>query len=330
MNKVSIIIPIYNLEKYIIRCIISCISQTYRNIEIIAVDDGSLDNTSLILANIAKTENRLKILTKENGGVSSAREAGITLATGDYLFFLDGDDYLTTDAIELMVKRALESHADIIDGNYAFVDQEGRVKEKVGLKFDILNPEAYLTLILKHQQIYLCFKLIRRSLYMDIMIPEEITLGEDAICYVQLVGNARTIAKCDALIYYYFRRNDSVTMSPAPNDLIMSYKSSEWIFDFMSKKYSAAEVQFELKKFKTLNLILYLKRMKITGQFRSDIKATVKYILQNTSRKRLGLSWPEYSAIEISRINPFLASWYINRVEKAKSFIYKNFVHRFR
>ncbi|OUQ56652.1 hypothetical protein B5E58_10530, partial [Tyzzerella sp. An114] len=93
-KKISVIVPIYNVEKYLNRCVDSIINQTYKNLEIILVDDGSPDNCGKICDEYAKKDNRIKVVHKENGGVSSARNVGLNIATGDYIGFVDGDDWI--------------------------------------------------------------------------------------------------------------------------------------------------------------------------------------------------------------------------------------------
>jgi len=113
MNKISVIIPVYNTENYIKRCIDSVCSQTYGNIEIIAVDDGSTDNSGAVLDELAEKDRRIVVIHKENGGVSSARAEGVYAATGDYIGFVDGDDTIDPDMYEILLKNLLDSNADI-------------------------------------------------------------------------------------------------------------------------------------------------------------------------------------------------------------------------
>ena len=101
--KVSIIVPIYMVEKYLVRCIESIISQTYSNLEIILVDDGSLDDCPQICDEYAKKDNRIKAIHKKNGGLSSARNAGMEVVTGNYILFVDSDDYIKEDMYEILL-----------------------------------------------------------------------------------------------------------------------------------------------------------------------------------------------------------------------------------
>ena len=111
--KVSIIIPVYNVEKYLEKCIKSVLNQTYQNLEIILVDDGSKDKSAIICDEYMVKDNRITVIHKQNGGLSSARNAGIEVATGEAVFFLDSDDYISKECIEKLVKLMKKNSADI-------------------------------------------------------------------------------------------------------------------------------------------------------------------------------------------------------------------------
>ena len=122
--KVSIIIPVYNAEKYLKICLTSCANQTYQNLEIITIDDGSTDNSLSILQDFTK-KHPITIKQQQNSGGSAARNAGLKLATGKYIYFLDADDCLFPNSIELLVTAAENSNADIVIGNYQTIDHNG-------------------------------------------------------------------------------------------------------------------------------------------------------------------------------------------------------------
>ena len=103
---ISIIVPCYNVERYVEQCIRSIMGQSYKNIEIITVDDGSPDNSSQILDKLANEDSRIKVIHKQNAGVSAARNSGLDVATGDYVVFVDGDDYLAPDYVDYMLQLA--------------------------------------------------------------------------------------------------------------------------------------------------------------------------------------------------------------------------------
>lgn len=121
--KVSIIVPIYNVEKYLDRCVQSLIHQTLKNIEIILVDDGSPDNCPAMCDEYAKQDNRIKVVHKKNAGLGMARNSGIEVATGEFVAFVDSDDYVDTSMFELLYKEALKTQADAVFCAYQIHDK---------------------------------------------------------------------------------------------------------------------------------------------------------------------------------------------------------------
>mgnify|MGYP000233519789 FL=1 len=126
--KVSIIIPVYGVEKYISQCLESVINQSYENIEIIVVNDGTKDNSMKIVEEYLLDE-RIKIINKENGGLASARNRGIEEATGEYIYFLDSDDWIEVNTIEVLVEES--NNLDIIYSNFWYFDEKNQKKEKI-------------------------------------------------------------------------------------------------------------------------------------------------------------------------------------------------------
>ena len=125
-NKISIIIPVYNVEKYLKQCIESVMNQTYKQLEIILVDDGSKDMSGSICDEYVKKDDRIKVIHKENGGLSSARNAGIQAATGKYIMFLDSDDFLEEYACEILYNEIESRNLDYVMGNYIYTTSEGK------------------------------------------------------------------------------------------------------------------------------------------------------------------------------------------------------------
>ena len=140
MEKVTIIIPIYNVEKYLREAIESAINQTYKNLEIILVDDGSTDNSGRICDEYISVDERIKVIHKKNGGLSDARNAGLDNCTGEYIMFLDSDDFLEPDAVENMHKEIVEKDADYVIGNYINATEEGEKWEKPVFDLEKYKP----------------------------------------------------------------------------------------------------------------------------------------------------------------------------------------------
>lgn len=124
-KKVSVIVPMYNVQDYLEDCVKSIVNQSYKNLEIILVDDGSPDNCGKMADGYAKEDKRIKVIHKPNGGLSDARNAGMAEATGDYLMFIDSDDMMMPDAINKMMQKILQEDADYVIGNYINCDEDG-------------------------------------------------------------------------------------------------------------------------------------------------------------------------------------------------------------
>ena len=127
---VSVIVPVYNVEKYLEQCVDSVLNQTYRNLEIILVDDGSQDSSREICDTYINVDSRVKVIHQENGGSSSARNAGLVCASGAYVFFLDSDDWLAYNAIEIMLLKALTNNAQMVICDIALIYESDYRKSK--------------------------------------------------------------------------------------------------------------------------------------------------------------------------------------------------------
>ena len=234
--KVSIVVPIYNIEEYLEQCVDSLIKQTYQKLQIILVDDGSTDNSGAICDKYMKTDERVQVIHKANGGLSSSREAGVNAANGQYLMFVDGDDWLDLNTIEKCVKMVLRdttiscvmfSYAKeteiatipmhIMDGDMIFVGDEAkdRVHRRIfGLTSDELNhPERMENVV------SCCMKLYRIDLakagkYFD---TKAVGSCEDGLFNIYALANCEKIAYLDAPYYHYRKREGSLVKSYKPD-----------------------------------------------------------------------------------------------------------------
>ena len=215
---ISIIIPVYKIEKFIDKCIKSIISQTYRNLEIILVDDGSPDKCPSICDKYAKIDNRIKVIHKPNGGLSDARNAGIDICKGDYIGFVDGDDYISENMYEHLLDHCIKCNADMsICGIYAIDEDYSNLS--------IYNPMIYKETILSNIQalnhLFLTFdvnfevawnKLYKRNLFFNkdnIRYPYG-KLHEDTYTTYKLLYYANNIAVFNEPLYYYVQRSGSI------------------------------------------------------------------------------------------------------------------------
>ena len=220
--KITVIIPVYNVEDYIEECIESVINQTYTNLEIILVDDGSTDKSGYICNKFQDRDERIKVIHKLNGGLSDARNAGLKKATGEYVQFIDGDDYIDSDMIETLYNTIEKYDADIAICNH-YVLKNGKVTNNSTGKIFIYNNKEVLKEFLLDTKIraYTWEKLWKKSLFDNIWFPFGRKF-EDIATTPRLFWNANKIVLNDIPKYYYRQREGSI-MSKQCSELRLEY-----------------------------------------------------------------------------------------------------------
>lgn len=210
---VSIIIPVYNIENYIANCLESVLNQSYSQLEIICVDDGSNDSSAQIIRSFAKKDSRVIYVRQDNAGVSAARNKGLDTATGDYVFFLDGDDYLHRQAVEILVDGAVKTGAQMICSDYT-VTKSLDEKNADYSDYDFVQTD-FETLFTKGKTLGKCCfaKLIKTEIAKKVRFFEGVAMGEDG-CYIVLILNENAnVFVADKPLYYYYVRQGSATKS---------------------------------------------------------------------------------------------------------------------
>lgn len=217
MCKVSIIIPAYNIEKYIERSILSCIQQSFKNIEIIVINDASTDNTLQIINKMKVKDNRIKVINKKkNQGCIEARKSGFEIAKGEYIMFVDGDDYIDDiEAIDILYKNAKKKNYDIVCYKFFVEDKSDKVKAWK-TEFIFNDDDNMLDLLFQRKINYsLWSKFIRKEFIKEnrIEFPRNFSYGEDvAFSYSLAMYNPRFII-LNEYLYNYCRRSDSLDSS---------------------------------------------------------------------------------------------------------------------
>lgn len=216
--KISVIVPIYNVEKYLPECIESIIDQTYKNLEIILVDDGSTDNSGEIADSLASKDSRIKVIHKINGGLSDARNVGMEAATGDYLAFIDSDDFLPLNAYEVLVDKAIKEDADYVIGNYINCYEDSTLWER-----PIFDTEKYKTFKLDihdyKDSFFImnssaCNKLYNRKFIERLALKFVVGLpAEDAIFTTYCFIKSKKVFYIPDLVYIYRQRNAGTSIS---------------------------------------------------------------------------------------------------------------------
>ena len=212
-DKVSIIVPVYNVEKYLDECVKSILAQTYSNIEIVLVDDGSKDTSGSMCDEYKKQDNRIVVVHKENGGLSSARNAGMENASGDYYIFVDSDDTISPDMVEEMVKKAKEHDAKIVSSLIS-EEQDKLGKGNTG-KVTVLNTHDALKSIFSDGLVVTSSsgKMYASDLWEDIRFPTDMIFEDFATIY-KVIRKAPKVVSFEDWQYFYRPNPAGITGTP--------------------------------------------------------------------------------------------------------------------
>lgn len=215
-TQVSVIVPVYNVERYLEKCIQSICGQSFADIEVILVDDGSTDASANICDEWAQRDDRIRVIHKENGGLSDARNAGIDAADGQWLMFVDSDDFITMDTIELLYTAAVKKHCEIALCNMVRVYDDGTTEpfyNPVGEQTIWDGVQRFETL----KQPSVCNKIFRTELFEGVRFPKG-KYYEDTFVYHVLLDRATAVALTGHDGYYYLSRRESILGQPKYTD----------------------------------------------------------------------------------------------------------------
>lgn len=278
MNRplISIIVPIYNVEKYLRKCINSILKQTYSNIEIILVDDGSRDSCPAICDEFALKDSRIRTIHKNNGGLSEARNVGLDVAKGEYIGFVDSDDYISQDMYEKLLSAMLKTKADMAVCNFTYVDAFYRFMENKNSLFpvsdEVLDADEYIKRLTGRGGWYFVTawnKLYKRELFDDLRYPVG-KQHEDEFLIHHLVFKCQKIVCIEQSLYFYVQRPDSI-MGQKQKLKMMDYG------DALIDRYHVAKFQQSEKlKYNTIKRLAC--KMEEWGKYSSeDILCKKKY-----------------------------------------------------
>lgn len=208
---VTIIVPIYNVEKYLHKCVDSILAQTHSLLEIILVDDGSVDASSKICDDYKEKDERIIVIHKQNGGLSSSRNAGLKQASGAYVLFVDGDDWIREDAIELLLSVAEENKVGVVQmGILPVWDEASNDKSVEKPQIEIVSKEeCFKSLQSGPDYVSMCNKLISQKYWNVLCFPEGY-LYEDMYVNYKLFAAIRELAVCSDKMYYYRQHSESI------------------------------------------------------------------------------------------------------------------------
>lgn len=238
--KVSIVVPVYNIENYLENCLKSIVAQTYSNTEVILVNDGSTDNSLMICNDFVKKYD-FKLVNKANGGLSSARNAGIDVATGKYITFIDGDDWIDKDYIEILINGILAYQTDISVVRMKkevnpYIYESNHVKDIKWRKYDSLS--ALKQLFIDNSIGYsACNKLYSISLFNNVRYPEGMLMEDKATTYKILDRAERGVLVSNIAKYHYYMRPDGIMKRKFNPKRFDSFVVHNQIIEYMQEKH---------------------------------------------------------------------------------------------
>jgi len=267
--KISVIIPVYNVEKYLSRCLDSVTNQTLKDIEIICINDGSTDKSLTILKKYASKDKRIEIIDlKENVGAGEVKNKGLKIVKGQYLGFVDSDDYIDLDFYEKLYQKAIETGADIVKTELITVETDG-TKKKNNLNNFIKEKSKFYFSYEYTSAIY------KSSVIFDnkIIFPTELIVGEDVVFLHKTVLKAKIIEVINNTNYYYVRRLNSLnTQTYDKERMISAIKTIE----YMAKNYD--------KSYET-----DITRNQYLSEYYSNMLSLIEYTINKTYEKELKL-----------------------------------------
>lgn len=235
---ISVIVPIYNVEAYLPRCLDSIVNQTYRNLEIVLVDDGSPDNCDAICDDYALRDHRIRVIHKENGGVSSARNTGLDIMQGQYLMFVDSDDWISPDAVQALYERLIRDDSDMAIGHMVKVFDDGSIRQVYYRAEDAVLTKAEALRRLGLTGDIPCYpvnKLYRREIFSKLRY-RPISRAEDVWILPHVLDACDTISLDSRVLYYYYQRSTSIVHNSKDPQLLESAAATLYVSRFLLER----------------------------------------------------------------------------------------------
>lgn len=245
----SIIVPVYNSEKYLKKCVESILNQSYKKLELILVNDGSTDSSQAICNYfLSVDQRRVKVIHKENEGPSLARKVGLEYANGEYVTFVDSDDYIQKNMYEKMLSIAIDQNADIIQCGYSRVKEDGELIEKHEMNYEVVKGQYECSLFYAKQKNvtnYLINKVYRKPLFDNVEF-KNLFAGEDAFVLAQVFLKTLKVITIPDVYYFYVMSEESLCRSPFTNKKLDTVKAGIYIYEIYKNYYPDLSDYFSL------------------------------------------------------------------------------------
>lgn len=296
-NLLSIIVPVYNVEKYVDRCIESLVNQTYLNKEIIIVDDGSLDGSGKKCDVWKDRFPYIKVIHKTNGGLSSARNVGLNNANGTYVGFVDSDDYVSSDMYEKIIDFMVENNVDVAVCGRNNVYENGELIEGLCPDIDeVIDTEKAISNVLtwNGMDTSVCDKCFKRNLWENIRFPEG-EIGEDTAVFLQIFEKTTRIGLLCERLYYYYQRSGSISKKQFTIESMDIIKHADQIYNYIMKnhpKCMKAAAYFRSVETEALLDMIFALDYDIQKQYNEEVGSLKKRLRSMTKywirEKRIG------------------------------------------
>lgn len=286
--EISVIVPVFNAEKYLCKCIDSILAQSFCNFELLLIDDGSIDNSSEICDDYAGKDKRIKVFHKTNEGISATREFGIQCAEGEYIQFVDSDDWINPDMLQEMWLEVKRTDADVVGCN--FTEIYPTIEKKVKAYYD--SKDQFLRAVLRNEWGVLWKIMFRRTLFLnnDIHFPKNINGGEDFFVVSSLLFYAPKVSCVNEFFYFYNRCNSSSLIAKQKTkDILQQIKATSLVEQLLVNNGCIEKYHDELlhRKYscksplKYTHPLLWYRTFKESNVLRSGWKDAVVYFFCN-------------------------------------------------
>ncbi|MCF0246104.1 MAG: glycosyltransferase [Ileibacterium sp.] len=259
MDLVSILVPMYNVAEFLPRCMEYLLAQTWPNIEIVLINDGSTDNTLQIAGSYAQKYDRVKLYSYPNGGISAARNRALSHALGDWIMFVDPDDYLEEEAVEHLIQEAFNNNLDIVQCGY-------RIDFKYFAYFLPSSGHKYVDSVEALHLMSRCDtfnqypwgKLYARQTFEGIEFPEDVKMFEDAYTIFKTFINAGRVGAVSNRYYHYTQRSGSLTRNMSPENIYLLRQAYEYQIAYLKEKLPEEVFDYDVMNYNTDMLLIYL------------------------------------------------------------------------
>lgn len=322
--QISVIVPVYNVIDYLEECVESILSQTVQSYECILVDDGSTDGSGELCDKLLQTDDRIRVIHKENGGLSDARNAGVEEATGKYILFMDSDDfYVSKSCFDILLKHAEDSDADVVCFNYARYDTEKRWLGKGVIDFSGVQEEKNTEKIREHlvynnsYQSSACIKMVKTDLLKDNgFFFEKGILSEDIEWSAKLLLSTKKITYCNDIFYAYRVRNASITHTIRKKSVLDQLYIIKKLLDYKTSDNETFFWHYVAFQYSTLILNYRLCVDDLDKNVKREIKE-LSYILRYDKIKEVKMIHTFYKLLGFSLVTRLLKCYfmYIRRTQ---------------